>query len=253
MEPGPPDRPSLCAVVGTRRTLALDAGSSPAHTRAFLHHLARDGVPRPTAVVYTHFHWDHVLGGAELGAVVIVHALTAEGLAELATRDWSDEGLDRRVADGLASPEHAAHLKEELPSPRVVEVAQADVVFEGGLDLELGDVRVRVRHVGGDHSADSTVMLVEPDGVLFLGDAIYASPRGALTPESAWRLRDTILGFGAEQYVEGHHESVSTHAEMLELYEKMAAAEESARAGTELAGADEDTEYFRAAFAAGLG
>jgi glyoxylase-like metal-dependent hydrolase (beta-lactamase superfamily II) len=253
MAPGPPDRPSLCAVVGARRTIALDAGSSAAHTREFLHALARHGVPRPTAVVFTHFHWDHVLGGAELCALVIAHALTAEGLRELASRDWSDEGLDRRVADGLAAPEHAAHLKAELPSPRVVEVAQADVVFEDRLELELGDVRVRVRHVGGDHSPDSTVMLVEPDRVLFIGDAIYASPRGVLTPDSAWRLRDTILGLGAERYVEGHHESVSTHAEMVELYEKMAVAEESARAGSELTGADEDTEYFRAAFAAGLG
>jgi len=253
MAPGPPDRPSLCAVAGARRTVALDAGSSAAHTREFVDALAAEGVARPSVVVYTHFHWDHVLGGAELGGLVVAHSLTAEGLRELASRDWSDEGLDRRVADGLASPDHAAHVKAELPSPRVVEVAQADVVFEGGLDLELGGVTVRVRHVGGDHSADSTVMLVEPDGVLFLGDAIYASPRGVLTRESAWRLRDTILGFGAERYVEGHHEAVSTQAELLELYEKMAAAEESARTGSEPAGADEDTEYFRAAFAAGLG
>jgi glyoxylase-like metal-dependent hydrolase (beta-lactamase superfamily II) len=54
LPPGPPDRPSLCAVVGARWTLALDAGSSRTHTREFL-----AGLPKPpAAVVYTHAHWD---------------------------------------------------------------------------------------------------------------------------------------------------------------------------------------------------
>src|SRR2546423_11668984 len=84
--PGPPDRPSVCAVVGDRRTLMLDAGSSTAHTRTFLDALWSESAVRPSAVVYTHSHWDHVLGGAELGGQVIAHALTAEQLLELAAR-----------------------------------------------------------------------------------------------------------------------------------------------------------------------
>ena len=179
LPPGPPDRPSLCAVAGDRWTLMLDAGSSPAHTRQFLDALAEARIAPPTAVVYTHAHWDHVLGGAEVGGLVVAQALTAEALHELAARDWSDAGLDRRVAEGLASPEHGTHVKSELPSPRTVEVAPADVVFEDGVDFDLGGVVVHVRHLGGDHSPDSCVMLVEPDGVLFLGDCIGASPRAS--------------------------------------------------------------------------
>ena len=126
MPPGPPDRPSLCAVVGDRRTLMLDAGSSQAHTRAFLDALWSETAARPSAVVYTHSHWDHVFGGAELGGQVIAHALTAPELIKLAATDWSDEGLDQRVAAGEASPQHAEHVKEELPSPRAVEVAPGE-------------------------------------------------------------------------------------------------------------------------------
>jgi glyoxylase-like metal-dependent hydrolase (beta-lactamase superfamily II) len=210
MPPGPPDRPSLCAVAGERRTVMLDAGSSPAHTREFLDGLAAAGVAPPSAVIYTHFHWDHVLGAAEVGGFVIAHRLTVEGLADLAARDWSDDGLARRVSEGLSSPNHAAHVKEELPSPRTIEIVPVDVVFDDGLDLDLGGgVVVRVRHVGGEHSADSCVMFVEPDGVLFLGDA---------TCDDASALRDTVLGFGAEYFVEGHHEAVSTRAEMEEFF-----------------------------------
>src|SRR5205814_9358464 len=122
-----PDRPSLCAVVGDRRTLMLDAGSSAAHAREFLDALAAERAARPSAVVYTHSHWDHVFGGAELGGYVIAHASTAERLLELDATAWSDEGLDRRVAAGAASPQHAADGKDGLPSPRTGGAAPADI------------------------------------------------------------------------------------------------------------------------------
>lgn len=252
MPPGPPDRPSLCGVVGERRTLMLDAGSSATHTRAFLDALLVASDTRPAAVVYTHSDWDHVLGGAEVGGIVIAHALTAEGLGELANRDWSDEGLDRRVADGLSSARHVADVKAEMPSPRAVEVAAADIIFHDEIEIDLGGVTVRVRHVGGDHSADSWVMYVEPDGVLFLGDCVSASPEGVMTSESASRLRDVILGSVADHYIEGHHESVSSRIDMERLFETMQLAERAVREGLMIEAPDEDTEYFIAAFRAGL-
>jgi glyoxylase-like metal-dependent hydrolase (beta-lactamase superfamily II) len=139
MPPGPPDRPSLCAVVGERWTVALDAGSSRAHTRAFL-----DGLPsRPAAVVYTHSHWDHVFGGVELDALVVAHRVTAANLAAMAELDWND---DANVNDDI---------REELPAPRTVEIAQADVVFDDALELDLGGVSVRVEHVVTDHCDDA--------------------------------------------------------------------------------------------------
>ena len=251
MPPGPPDRPSICAVVGDRRTLMLDAGSSAAHTRAFLAELVDETGTRPCAVVYSHSHWDHVLGGAVVGGLVIAHAQTAERLVALAETDWSDEGLDRRVAAGLVSPQHAAHVKAELASSRVVDVAPADIVFHDRIEIQLGGVTLDVRHVGGDHSADACVIWVEPDGVLFLGDCLSASPEGVLTSASAFRLRDVILGFPAEQYIEGHHDAVSSRNEMEELFGKMQLAEKAARHGRTIDPSDEDTDYFLEAFRAG--
>jgi glyoxylase-like metal-dependent hydrolase (beta-lactamase superfamily II) len=251
MPPGSPDRPSVCAVVGDRRTLMLDAGSSVAHTRAFLRELVAEGSARPSAVVYTHSDWDHVLGGVAVEGLVIAHALTATRLLELDARDWSDEGLERRVIAGLSSAQHVANVKAELPSPRTVEVAPADIIFHDRIELDLGRVAVHVRHVGGDHSAESCVMYVEPDRVLFLGDCMYLSPDGALTVESAFGLRDVILGFGAEQHVEGHHEAVSSRSDMEQLFDKMQLAEAAVREGSALTAPDDDTEYFVQGFKAG--
>ena len=66
LPPGPPDRPALCAVVGSDHTLLLDSGSSPSHVRLLLDGLAAAGAPPPRYVALTHWHWDHVFGAAEL-------------------------------------------------------------------------------------------------------------------------------------------------------------------------------------------
>jgi glyoxylase-like metal-dependent hydrolase (beta-lactamase superfamily II) len=217
LPPAPPDRPSLCAVRGERGTIWLDAGSSAAHTRKLSDFLTGEGVVMPSHVVLSHSHWDHVFGAAELGAQVVAHELTAGYLDELAATDWSDEAIDRRVAAGENSLQHADNVKAELPSPREVRIAPADIVFQAGLRFDLGGVRVQVRHVGGDHADDSTVMFVEPDGVLFVGDALYESPSGGYTAERLLPLVDAIRTFGAEQFVEGHSETVLSRAEVDEV------------------------------------
>ena len=214
LPPAPPDRPSLCAVAGERATIWLDAGSSPAHAREFLDALAGEGVSKPTHVVITHSHWDHVVGADELGAHVVAHELTAGYLLELAETDWSDEALDRRVAAGESSQQHADNVKQELPSPREVRIRLAEIVFREGLDIELGGVRVQVRHVGGDHADDSSVAYIEPDGVLFLGDCLYEAPSGGYTVERAPPLLAAVRSFPAAHFVEGHNEAVLSRAEL---------------------------------------
>jgi glyoxylase-like metal-dependent hydrolase (beta-lactamase superfamily II) len=228
LPPAKPDRPSLCCVVGEHATLMLDAGASDAHARLFLDALAAEGVAPPIAVVLTHSDWDHVFGAAEVGAPVIAHQLTDSALAELAATDWSDEALDARVEAGVRSPEHAANIKAEMPAPRSVRVARADTLFEDGVDLELGGATVQVRHVGGDHAADSTVIYVKQDRLLFLGDALYESTDGeaggaarTLTAERAFPLLDAVIAFDAELYVEGHTDTVMPRAEAAELLEEI--------------------------------
>lgn len=227
-QPGPPDRPSLCAVIGRRWTLMLDAGSSRAHTREAL-----DGLPSaPNAVVLTHSHWDHVFGAVEVGGLVLAQRFTAQKLVEMSLRDWND---DANVND---------HIRQELPAPRVVEIPSVDLVFESQLDLDLGDVTVHVRHVESDHCPDACIAYVGADQLLFLGDALCASPEGRMTREKAFPLFDLVLAYGAEHFVEGHHPTVTTRPEMKALIEKArAAADGNARAD------DEDTLYFADAFA----
>lgn len=255
LPPGPPDRPSLCAVVGSKEVLALDAGSSAGHARLLLDGLAREGITRPSYVALTHSHWDHVFGAAELKTTVVAHAGTAEYLAELATYEWTDEALEERLAAGAVPPTHVAHVKEELPAPRDVRIASVDTVFREAHDLDLGGVTVRLQHVGGDHAPDSTVMYVAPDRLVFLGDSLYHATDGSepfLTRRKTFPLLDAVLAFDAEHYVEGHAETVMPRSEAEELATKIRLAG-SLVARLEAAGTDLDEATVLAAAQAETG
>ena len=267
MSPGKPDRPSLCAVVGTNRTLMLEAGASAAHARQFLDALTNAQVPSPDYVALTHWHWDHIFGAAELNIPIIAHQQTATEMAVQARYQWTDTALDARVADGTEIAFCADNIKLELPEPREIYIIQPDIVYHDSLQINLGDVSIHLQHVGGDHAADSCVMHVMPDRVLFLGDCLYDAiytPARHYTTQKLFPLLDTILRFDAEFYIEGHTPTVMSRDELLVIVDKMRlvgntvdrlAGDQVAvtRAFSEQLGAalDEDTKGFIDTFVAG--
>jgi glyoxylase-like metal-dependent hydrolase (beta-lactamase superfamily II) len=263
MSPGKPDRPSLCAVVGTQYTLLLDAGASVAHTRLFLDALASAGVPRPRYVALTHWHWDHVFGAAAPGLPIMAHAATAAQLNVLATYDWSDAALDQRVGSGEEIVFCAGNIKLELPEPRSVQIITPDIIFHDSLEIRLGNVTCYLQHVGGDHAADSCVAYSAPDRVLFLGDCLYDAiyaPTRHYTIQRLFPLLDKLRAFNAEQYIEGHNPAVMTRTEFITMMDKMRTVgmlveqigpDESAVLAQLGQPVDEDTAYFVRAFIAG--
>lgn len=264
MKAGPPDRPSLCAVVGAKRTVMLDAGASDAHAQEFLDGLAGHGVRIPELVVLTHWHWDHVFGAAAVGVPVIAHQMTAAQLGVMAHQAWDDAALDARVASSEEIAFCADNIKLELPEPRNIRIAQADIIFGEALDLDLGGVRCLIRHVGGDHAADACVVHIPEDGVMFLGDCLYDdiyAPTRHYTRAKALPLIDKLLGFDAQTYIEGHNPAPVDRASFIEITAKMRLAAELVneyrgdaavilRARPDEA-ADEDLAYYIGTFAAG--
>ncbi|MEZ4667207.1 MAG: MBL fold metallo-hydrolase [Anaerolineae bacterium] len=224
MPPGQPDRPSLCAVVGSQFTLMLDAGASAAHARLFLDVLRQAGVPAPAYVALTHWHWDHVFGAAEIGVPLIAHQATAGQLAVLAGYDWSNAALDQRVITGEEITMCAEDIKVELPEPRHIRIIPPSLIFTESLELNLGDVTCSITHVGGDHAADSCIMYIAPDKVLFLGDCLYEAiytPRRHYTMQRLFPLLDKVLSYDAQHFVEGHTPTVLTRGEIEAMAAKM--------------------------------
>ncbi|MFN8531272.1 MAG: MBL fold metallo-hydrolase [Anaerolineae bacterium] len=220
MPPAAPDRPSLCWVAGHKRSVLLDAGSSPAHLHAFLSAVEPYDLPPLRSAVLSHWHWDHVFGASELNVPIIAHMLTTHRLSLMENWDWSDAALDARVATGEEIAFCADNIKLELPEPRRVRILLPDISFNRMLDLCLGDITVQVHHVGGDHSADCCVAYVPSDGVLFLSDCLYDAiyaPTRHYTREKLYPVLDQLLEFDANLYVEGHNRAVLKHDEFLSL------------------------------------
>jgi glyoxylase-like metal-dependent hydrolase (beta-lactamase superfamily II) len=224
MTPGKPDRPSLCAVVGTNRTLMLDAGASRGHTRLFLDALSTAQLPQPDYIALTHWHWDHIFGAAELNIPMIAHTQTAIAIAVQSSFQWTDAALDARVTAGIEVASCAANIKLELPEPREVHIVQPDIIYPDSLDMNLGDVKVHLLHVGGDHAPDSCVMHIMPDRVLFLGDCLYDAiytPVRHYTTRGVFPLLDAVLSFDADFYIEGHTPNVMSREELVTVADKM--------------------------------
>ena len=201
------DRPVLAAITGARRTLLMDAGSSPAHAGQFRAELERRGYRQPDMLALTHWHWDHSFGMSAWDIPVIAHKDTAEALAALSGRGWSDEDLAELVQAGTISEESAQHISMEYGDSRAVCVLKPDIVFTGRITIDLGGVTCELSHVGGDHSADSCVLYVQEDKVLFLGDAlgpsVYGGPR-KYSSTGFLRMLEKAYGYGAEWLVESH-------------------------------------------------
>ncbi len=202
------DRPILGAVAGAQATLLVDAGNSPAHARLLLGALAGINVAPPHFVALTHWHWDHVFGTGALDLPTFASAETRRVVAEMAQLDWSDEALERRVQEGSEITFCRDMMRVELPDRSGLAIRPPDVAFSGEVALDLGGVTCRLVHVGGDHGADCSVVYVEPDRVLFLGDCLGEDLyHGAWSYTTArlFPLLDRLLGFGAAWCLEAHN------------------------------------------------
>ncbi len=241
------DRPALGAVHGEHGTLLVEGGASVAHLGAFARELAERGRPPVVAIALTHAHWDHSFGSAAVAAPVIAHRDTAAALAVQAGYDWSDAALAARVRAGLEIPFCAEMMQLELPDRSALQIVVPTETFAEYRIVELGGVQALLHHVGGDHAADSSVVHVPGDDVLFLGDCLYQclhAPVPFLTVAGVRALLAALAPFPVALAVEGHADEVadaaSYAARLGELREAAALVAEHGAGASERVGGDED-------------
>jgi len=212
------DRPVLGAVSGTRGTLLVDAGNSPAHAALLLREVAARQLAPPAFLVLTHWHWDHVFGTATIDLPTFAHHRTRQIIMAMTRLDWSDAALDQRVVDGSEIAFCRDMIKAELPDRSQLVLRPPEIGFASTIELDLGGVTCELIHVGGDHAADATVVHVIEDRVVFLADclspAIYDGPR-RYTTARLFPLLDRLLGLHADAYLAGHDPDPISYALLL--------------------------------------
>jgi glyoxylase-like metal-dependent hydrolase (beta-lactamase superfamily II) len=123
-------------------------------------------------VLLTHGHWDH------MGGTAAVRALAPQARTYAATGDRHLFDSTGAHASGyvtypfrLLGDEQGLHDTQRMVRESIDCPVQVDVFVEDGQAFDVGGRRLRAVATPG-HSRGSTSYLLEPDGVLFTGDAI---------------------------------------------------------------------------------
>jgi glyoxylase-like metal-dependent hydrolase (beta-lactamase superfamily II) len=204
-------------VIGDERgSVIVDAGHSPAHAREIQAAMRAAGLPEARWLIYTHHHWDHVWGACAWPGVEIVGHVAGERLLRAeAARPWSHRYLREQVrANPRLGPSFRARALA-VDSWDGFAVLPPTRTFADELTLPTGVV---VRHVGGRHAADSTVVLVPDSGVALLGDCFYPPPAHLREPGDGLDL-DLVRGLLDDDY----HWYAASHTEPVTLEQARAA------------------------------
>ena len=169
-------------VVTERGVVVIDALDSPARGRE-LASAIRAHTDRPILfLINTHCHHDHVLGNQAFGCPVVAHCALAGVLADRVARNLSPDAIAAWVAE---HPEDR-WLAEEL------EIVYPNIIFEHRLVLDLPPALLVLRHLGG-HTADSSIVDLPDEGLVFAGDLVF---EGRLPYLGDARFRDLIGALG---------------------------------------------------------
>ena len=188
-------------VVTPAGVVVIDALGSPAAAQSLLEAIA--GVtPLPVRyVIVTHYHADHVYGlqvFKDRGATILAHAAGREYLQ-------SDTAELRLQAS------------RETLAPWVnaqTRLVPADRWLQADETLELGGVRLQLRHVGPAHTPEDLTVFVEGSRVLFAGDLAFRGrvPYVGQADSRSWIAALTRLIAAAPAAIVPGHGPLSTDA-----------------------------------------
>ncbi len=222
-------------VVTSDGVVVFDALGTPALGKRFTELIAQTTSQPVKRVIVSHYHSDHFYGLQAFkrpGVEVWAHAL---------------------VRDYLATDAPGARLKERRESlfPWVNEqtrIVVPDRYLGDDTVFKMGGLTFHVMHAGPAHTPEDLMMMVEEDGVLFVGDLMFTGriPFVADADVSSWiKAIDRVLKFKPRVVVGGHGpESTNAVADLamtrdylVYLREQMSAAIED--------GLDFDSAYQR--------
>ena len=164
------DRPFLYYVRGDKLRLAVDAGNSPAHVRAFYAALKAAGHPTPDLTILTHWHWDHTFGLRAVKGLTLATQATNEVLRKVQTWAWDPASMEERLASGEDIQACADCIRREYNDPEKIRVVTADMEINGPVVLDLGGVTCEVIPQDSPHSRDGLFLYFPEEKALAVGD-----------------------------------------------------------------------------------
>ena len=198
--------PNIGVIVGERAALVVDTGMGP-RNGALVREIARGlAGGRPLLLTLTHFHPEHGYGAQAFGDATIVY-----------NREQRGELRDKAAGYLQTFRDLGAELARELED---VEFVDPHIVYDGGVDLDLGGKEVQLRAWGAAHSRGDQAIFLPAEGVLFTGDLVenrffpifpYFPPFDTHFDGGRWiRALDELIAPDFEVVVPGHGEVTDT-------------------------------------------
>jgi cyclase len=154
--------PNTGFVLGRNGILVIDSTFTPYHATQELKHI-RSVSQKPIKYVFnTHFHSDHTFGNQVFSAKVIATKECRETMRSMLETGWSRESVGKWLDDNPQWKDPMADLNVTLP----------DAVFDEEFEVDLGNLKVILRHVGG-HTGDSSIAWIPSSRILFSGDLMF--------------------------------------------------------------------------------
>lgn len=152
-------------VVTDEGVVVIDTGMTPELGQAFLDDIRRHTDQPIRYVIFTHYHYDHV-DGASVFQSPGVEFVAQENLV------WNLKNLK-----GLE------HINQQvLGEARDAPVVYPDMTYAESHTLTLGNREIRLYHAMGETS-DATLVYVQDESVLFIGDLNNANLGAPVMPE----------------------------------------------------------------------
>jgi len=191
-------------IVGKEGSIVVDAGNSPDRARRIQSAMAEAGLPEARWLVYTHHHWDHTWGACAWPDVEIIgHEAGKAPMEAEAALPWSEEFIaERMAADESLRPSYQARANAVTDWDEF-KVIPPHRTFSDRVTLP-GDVELR--HVGGHHAPDSTIVAVPGSKVMLLGDCFYPPPYHQRKPgdEPDFAMLRELITDDYRWYVDSH-------------------------------------------------
>jgi len=147
-------------VITEQGPVIIDAPMLPEEARDFCDQLQQITSKDIAYLIYTHQHFDHVMGATYLTKRTIAYSGAISGIKYL------EANLAKEIT--LFFPDLYQERKETFDN---LEIVLPHITFSSELRLYLGDRTLELTFVGG-HSSASILIYVPEDRVLFAGDNI---------------------------------------------------------------------------------
>ena len=157
------DRPALGYLKGSRFSVAVDAGHSDDHLHEFYELLKKNDLPLPSFTVITHWHWDHSFA---------MHAISGFSIANRRTNEHLRTFIKERSKENDEAFLHLdPSIAKEYENGKPIIVKEADIVFDGKMEIDAGDLKIVLFEGISPHTDDATFIFVPEEKLLFFGDA----------------------------------------------------------------------------------